>query len=366
MLGLVLLGACGRIGFDHRDDATISGDADPTGDSGPVAPGILVTLSATGQCPAIAWSGDTIGVVWREGPFTGTANVVFEALDLTGAIVQGPLTLGAALDNVWCPAIAWTGNQFLVAIPYGAVNRQDIDIVTINSSGASALMNVVNDSGESVHPKLAVRGTQVVLTWFDQTGTNYNVLARPLSPIGVPTAAAFTVSGLTSANGLPMIAATATGFAVTFANNDGPHFRLLDSTGVPAGAELIVGTTTLANGPVPVASTGSDLLLAWGMLGTSPITTARVDSTGTLLAGPFAFSNSRANVAMIWTGAGAWLLFVDPFPRLAQLSADGQHLSEQLVVYATANYHPTLAWTGAQFIAATDATGGAFCKILAP
>lgn len=100
---LLLLLGCGRIGFEGPESTGIVDADDGTAlpdDAGQVPGAVQVTASSTGQCLMVAWSGSSIGAVWKEPVGSATADVVFARYDLAGTLVQGPLTLATGLENV--------------------------------------------------------------------------------------------------------------------------------------------------------------------------------------------------------------------------------------------------------------------------
>lgn len=102
---LILLTAC-RFHFDAInsaiDDDGGPGDGDfidPTGDATPIN-GTQVQLSPTGVCASAVWAGDRAGIVWREGAQTGSADVWFATVDVSGAYIEAPMMIASALQNV--------------------------------------------------------------------------------------------------------------------------------------------------------------------------------------------------------------------------------------------------------------------------
>lgn len=363
---LLLLLGCGRVGFEGTGSTDVIDAEDGTvlpDDAGQVPGTVQVTVSSTGQCPMVAWSGSSIGVVWKEPVGSATADVVFARYDLAGTLVQGPLTLATGLENVGCSAIAWAGDEFLIAVPHGALNRLDIDTVRVSDTGASAWTNAVSNSGDSERPKLAVRGTQVLLVWLDQQGGSYNVLGVPLSLDGVPTAPELAISGVSSSNGAPSVVVTGTGFAVTYNAGALVTLRELGPDGALAGPERSLPGSD-ANNEVAAVDAGSELMLAWAGFSSNVITTATVArATGTAVSGPSTFPvfNNARSYAMVARPGGAALAFIGSSTgtiklNLALLDAGGQLVSTHVVRGASTQSVPSLAFTGTHFITGVGAS----------
>jgi hypothetical protein len=365
-LVLLLLAACGRIGFAPLSDGGPGGgggDGPGTGGDGTQVMGTTVTLSLTGACPAVAWNGSELGVAWRDtGP-----QVHFSTYDASGARLTGPVVVGATLTNSSCPAIVWTGAQYLVAIPAGTLNRADLFIASIQNGTPSTPVNITNDSGDSTVPSLAYDGTNVLVGWLDQTGSKYTTMAMALSATGTPTSAEVTVSTLQSDNGPPTVFATASGYAMTWAATGGPRVRALDTSATPSGVESPLGGS--ATNAVPAAWTGSDVIAAWTMFAGTTISTARFSTAGAIASGPATFDGKRPYApALVWTGSGARVLYYETSGLVeywvAELDATGALVSQAPLANAGTMSASSLTWTGSQLVAAIDSTNGAYLHLL--
>lgn len=285
------------------------------------------------------------------------------------------MTIASALQNVDCPAVEWTGGQFLVAISYGQLNRRDIEVVTITGTNVGALQNVVTDSGDSRSPKLIANGATTVVTWQDAGGANTSVLRRPLSATGTPTAVTATLSGAVSTNSPPAITTFGTGFVVAWAATNGPHFRVLDGNGNATGVERVLsnGTSATTNDPLAVAalSAGTNVALAWCAFGGNEQNTAVSDATGTATGAVkmFAAPASRQPV-LAKSPAGFGLVYLETSGlvqlHLAVLDPTGQVVRDVPLSNATTSSRATLKWTGTHYLAAYDSNQGSFVKFIPP
>ncbi|MGE5181965.1 MAG: hypothetical protein ACM31C_07875 [Acidobacteriota bacterium] len=365
---LLVLTACGRIGFAPLGDGALAngdGNGGDGGGDGALAGGVVVPLSSSGSCPAVAWSGSQLGVAWIEG----TTGLEFAAYDATGTLIAGPLAVGSGLQNLACPAIAWTGGRFLVAAPSGSLNRREIVVATIAGGVASATTNATNDSGDSVDPSLASDGATAMLGWLDVTGTNYNAYAMALTTAGSPTSGEVRLSALQSDNTAPTISATAGGYAAVWNATGGPRVVGLDSGATPAGPENVIGGT--ANGIVASAWTGSDLIAAWATSAGDTLATARFATSGAVTSGPQTFAAMRSqSPALVWTGSAASLVYYETYGLvqywLAQLDGTGAFVSEVPLANAALSPTSSLVWTGTQLVAGVTTPAGALLHILPP
>jgi hypothetical protein len=370
VVSVLLLVGCGRFGFGTAIDGG-GDDANPPEDGdgdGPGANDIQVKVSVTGQCPSVAWSGTRIGVTWREGTNFGPGMVMFAALDPGGSVIQGPLIVRAS-DYMECPSIVWSGAQFLVAFAHGQINRRDIDVAIVNSSGLGAITNVVNDSGDSTAPQLAHTGGTVLVAWSDQQGTNYNANVRALTTTGVPTQPPLQISGLVSSNGPPRLTVTPGGFAAAWAGGNAIRLRMFNTSGTPTTNE--VANPSMASGGIPVVWNGSELIAAWSELGGNTIITARFSTTGAMTAGPYSFPEAAPDrMAMVETSTGAALLFAEMSSlvqfHLAYLAPTGEYISQEPMNNASTDSWASLVRADQRLIAGMDNGGGALVRVIEP
>jgi hypothetical protein len=346
-------------------DAVVVGDGvDPTGD-GAVVSGTEVMLSTTGTCASVAWSGARAGVVWREGMDPG--DIRYATVDTAGTIVDGPITIGSGLSNVGCPAIEWTGGQFLVAMASGSLNGRDVDVTAITGTSASVFVNVVTDSADSRSPTISFAAPNAIVEWQSAQGANFDVWMRPVNATGMPSAAGFIASGAASSNGPPDTVA-ATGERVAAWLGGSMRVRTVASIG-----EVAIPSFS-SSGPniSAVASRGSDLLLTYvaAVPGTI-LYVGRASTTGTVLAGPVAHGIAGIfNIDAAWTGSSLGVLYAENSglvqTHLAQFDADGALINDNPVVNATTTSALGIVWAGDRYIAAIESNTGVIVKMFAP
>ena len=345
-------------------DANAPDDSDPTGD-GAVVSGTQVTLSTTGTCAAVAWSGDRAGVVWREG--TDPGDIRYATVDTAGTILDGPITIGSALSNVGCPAIEWTGGQFLVAIASGGLNSRDVDVTAVTGTSASVFVNVVTDSADSHSPSIVYAAPNAIVAWQSQQGANYDVWIRSVSATGMPSAVGFIASGAASSNGAPDTVAANGEMLATWLGGGSMRMRTLSS------GELAMSTLSSAGPNISAAaSRATDVLLTY--VAATPGTTvyvARVSTSGSVLAGPTPYAAAGVfNVDAVWTGSALGVLYAENSglvqTHLAQFDADGVLINDSAVVSATTTSQVSLAWAGDRYFAAVDSNMGVVVKMFAP
>jgi hypothetical protein len=376
-LAVALLGLCGcRLNFGIvADDADANRDGDAIVEDSTVVAGVEANVSTTGNtCVDVAWSGIYAGVIWREGTQTGAASIMFAGVSPAGAIANGPYTVMSASTGVFCPSIAWTGTNFLIAVPYGSTQR-DIDVWTATQSFPVARGNVVNNAQDTFGPRLVERGGTVLLAWRDLSGaSNFDISSRTLDPAGAGITGPVPLSNDVAQNNTPSAIATTTGFAVAWGTSAGPHLRVLDGSGAATGLERQLSSGGSVTGGMGIVERpDGTFVLGWSASGGNEVTIARADATATTLDGPFSIAAPAAREPTMVYAASAdriGLAYLESSGlvqiHLAFLSTTGQLISEVAVANATTSSEYALAWSGSQFIAAYTNNAGVFVKFISP
>lgn len=368
VVGLVCLTAC-RFGFDtiaagDATNGTGDGLGDGFSDDGAVVGGAERMLSTTGDCGAVAWSGDRAAVVWREA-----ANVRYATVDPTASILDGPITLASNLTNLDCPAIAWTGAKFFVTIPYGGSAR-DIDATTVTGATSTAFVNIVTDSADSRSSSIAVQGTDVAVAWQSLRGNNVDVVVKRTAPDGSSTYNALVASS--SVSSAPATVFDGTGFRAFWVAANQLHANQLALATTTLVGEQILSTLGAANGRPAAASDGASVRLAWtDSLTNTHLVAAHVSSTGAVLAGPTSIAAAQAqSPAAVWTGSRLGVAYLETAGlvqvHLSQFAADTSFINDAALANATTTTLPSIAWTGDHYVAAFQTTGGVLVKFVAP
>jgi len=351
---LLVLAACGRIGFGAGGGGGGNGDG-ATGD-GPDAHDIVVSLSATGDCPSIAWNGSQLGIAWRD-----VDAVWFAIVDANAATVRTPAPIINALQNLGCPTVTWTGTTFVVAYSSGALGKGDIDIASIQDATVT-MNNVARDSGDSQNPRLCGDGTGALVAWLDRTGSNYNVFVRAIDGSGVPIGTVQTPSNNDGSS--PDAAFTGTTFAVAWSAGTLVNLRQVSPDGALASPTTSFAATEAVN-PVAVAWTGNDVVLSWRQFAPDGFFVARENLTGTLTLMPRPLDPQAVRArSIVWTGHGFAMLWVDMYSlveyNFALLDGGGAFLHQEKlsVPHPDTGSLTSLAWTGERYLTALNGLNG--------
>lgn len=313
---------------------------------------------AEGERPALAWTGDGFLLAWRD-----VAGVLVVRLDAAGRVDGEPLPLGDA--DAGAPSVAWGGGAGAVAWSDGMVR-----------------LAPVTADGEPAGPPLALGpGEAPRLAW---TGRGYGVAFRREGQLVVArldeTGAAVTDEVALGADVQPHPASltwTGDGFAATWTEPcrdcAAPHLALMlarvPEAGAVAEAPQVLDTGFVTGG-ASVAPSAEGFAVAWYTVNRGTVGAVRLQRFAAggdaLDAGPHDLALpqglSRPAPAAVWTGAGylvAWPHADGEAPaiHLAHLSDDGRRADDDRVLgmAATDPADPMLAAAGEGFVAAWSA-----------
>jgi len=147
---------------------------------------------ATSANPEIASSGSNVYVVWKEG-----TDIFFANSTDSGATFSTPVDLGdtggASSPN---PEISVDGTNVYVVWSQLVSGKGDVSFVKSSDSGTSfgAVVNLSNNSGDSLLPKIASSGGKVSVTWEDQTPGNREIFLRSSDTSGTSFGSAANIS----------------------------------------------------------------------------------------------------------------------------------------------------------------------------
>jgi hypothetical protein len=238
--------------------------------------GIPVSYSGGLQVePAVAVSGSTFLVVWRDFRNGNLTDIYGARLTATGAVLdQFGFPISTAADEQSDPAVASNGSGFVVAwrdFRNGA--NTDIYGSRVTTAGAVTDANgfvVSNAANVQAGPSLAAIGNDYLIAWEDsRTGTNWDVYAaRYNTGSGLVTPAGVPVSARTTEEVSPAVAANGTNFLVTWTDQRNPSYDIYGAR-VSAAASVLeangIAISTGADDQIAsaVAANGLGFLVVW-------------------------------------------------------------------------------------------------------
>lgn len=376
-----MLSACGGGGNDKPHDAGGDGmDASTvdTSDSGPdvadagsacvpVADHIFTDPAASGDLPALAWTGDGYGVVWHDGR-TGDSLLFFAQLDRDGVKIGSDRPI-AGTSGAEYPAIAWNGQVFGIsfvtssttptkahfarvaadgtlqgtvaeageagtAIPSIVWDGQTFALAYHSARGAARLeifmsrfdtagarvgaeVQVTNNGTDAFNPSIAWTGSRYGISFQDSRAGASEVFLALVDANGAKIGQETRLSTSNGA-GTSYIAASSTGFAVTYAGLQGPTLVRLDTDGSRARAE-----TPIRNTPAPIVWNGAQYGFASSGTAGGKVYLSTIDESAAAASTPVPVSDADHSgggaVALAWNGSGYGVAWVNAFDGMAAL-----------------------------------------------
>jgi len=128
--------------------------------------------------PQISSSGDNVYVTWNH---RNVDNDIFEIFitcsNDNGQTFSSPIKLSNDFINARFPEIASEGNNVFIGWSEGPSGFSDIFFATSHDNGQtfSSPINLSNNSGFSIGPRISSEGTNVYVVWEDQTPGNADI-----------------------------------------------------------------------------------------------------------------------------------------------------------------------------------------------
>jgi hypothetical protein len=311
--------------------------------------------------PRVVWNGTEYGVVWQDAR-SGHYEVYFARVGPDGerAGPEVPLTAGA--HDAVRPNILWTGSTYVVAWYGRRADTYEIEIATVDVSGAVVIgpVQVTTDASFSPvgtlqeAPRLAMGGERIGVAWVQGASARLATFDRDLATTGGVSIsdAAYTGLrhvGLTFAGGA-FLAATAIRAGAVYeirSTRHGPDAMALEASRLIVSGEGVGYYAELPAEPGPLAVVWDDF-----RSGTTDVWFRTLDDDG----GPTGVEHdlhppaTRAEVPeIVWAGDrfavayqdidGGGVIFVER-------ATDGRGLSSRRV---ERGYRPDVAWSGSRY-----------------
>jgi hypothetical protein len=268
-----------------------------------------VTAAADADFPALAWSGQILGMAFVTESTTPPM-VHFARLATDGALQGSVADVGQGTEH---PSIVWDGQTFALAYhsARGAA-MPEIFMSHFDASGArvGTELQLTNAGLQSVNPSIAWTGSRYGISFQDSRTPTTEIFLGLVDANGAEIGQEAQVSSSNGA-GTSYIAASSTGFAITYAGLTGPTLTRLDTAGIRTAADVPIKLT-----PAPIVWNGARYAFASsGTAGgevflqtideaaAAPSTAVRVSAPG---------SGTRPDeIALVWNGSGYGVTWTD-------------------------------------------------------
>ena len=127
--------------------------------------------------PQIAVSGNNVYVVWADRTPGINFDIFFAVSIDNGQTFSTPINLSNNTGSSTQPQIAASGNNVYVTWEDRTPGNPEIFFAVSIDNGQtfSTPINLSNNTGGSTEPQIAVSGTNVYVTWIDNTPGNFNI-----------------------------------------------------------------------------------------------------------------------------------------------------------------------------------------------
>jgi len=184
-------------------------------------------LSASGmfECtPVVAANGSDVYVVWVGWP--GSQGDIYFRKSTDGGTTWNPAKqLTANTGNSGWPNIAVNGSNVYVVYYDNSPGNYEIYLRKSTSSGVTwnAAQKITNTAGSSWYPDLAVSGSNLCLTWTDDTPGNFEIYYKKSANGGASWEAEQRLTDNAAESNYPAVAANNTKVYVAWQNIQGPY-----------------------------------------------------------------------------------------------------------------------------------------------
>ncbi|HEX8705149.1 MAG TPA: Ig-like domain-containing protein, partial [Myxococcaceae bacterium] len=307
----------------------------------------------TQTAPALASNGTDYLAVWADDR-AGDVDIYGARVSAAGAVLDSTgIAIGAAINSQQAPAVAFDGTNYFVVWSdgrrgggtdiYGARVSQAGAVLDANgvAVSASTAFNLLKDN-----PTLAFDGTNYLVIWEEQAGftASANLFATLVSPAGIPSGTAITVSTATGHQREPALDFDGTNYLAVwqdersgslpdiYAARISPAGNVLDGAGIP------VSTRAEAESNPALRFTGTQYFVVWEDSRNAPtgpdLFGARISTAGSVLdAGGLSIiltAAAQSRPVLSRLGAGMLLAWQDqrtaasqPDVYMTRLSATG-------------------------------------------
>jgi hypothetical protein len=154
----------------------------------------------------IAVSGANVYLVWRDDT-PGNDDILFRRSTDNGATWKVVVNLSNNAGDSFGPQIAVSGSNIYVVWYDNTPGALDVFSKRSTDNGATwkAVKNLSNNAGTSYSPRIAVSGSNVYVTWPDNTPGNYDVLLRRSTDNGATWKAVKNLTNNAGASSTPQI-----------------------------------------------------------------------------------------------------------------------------------------------------------------
>ena len=180
--------------------------------------------------PQIAVSGSNVYVTWQDSTTgSGIPDIFFAASNNNGTSFGAPINLSNNIGGSQFPQIATSGNNN-VYVTWVDDTPGNFDIFfavsTNNGTSFGTPINLSNNVGISFNPQIAGIGNNVYVTWEDNTPGNFDIFFEVSTNNGTSFGTPINISNNAGFSSNPQIAAIGSNVYVTWEDNTPGNFDI--------------------------------------------------------------------------------------------------------------------------------------------
>ena len=252
--------------------------------------------------PQIATSGNNVYVTWQDGPLFNR-DTFFAVSTNNGTSFGTPINLGNNTGGTFFPQIAATGNNVYVAWQNGTSGNRDIFFAASNNNGMSfGIINLSNNTGASQSPQIATSGSNVYVTWQDIFPGNSDIFFAVSNNNGTSFGTPINISNNTGGSFNPEFVAIGSNVYVTWTDNTPAGnfdilFAVSNNNGTSFSTPINLSNNTGDSGVSQIAVSGNNVYVTWfdDTPGNFDIFFAASNNNGTSFGTPINISNNTGD-----------------------------------------------------------------------
>lgn len=218
--------------------------------------------------PLIAVSGSNLHVIWRED-FTGNTEVYYKRSTDGGITWSSDINLTNTPGYSQCLALAVFGNNVYIAWQEASPSEIYYKRSTDNGTTWDTNTRLTYSSGESVYPKIAAAGPNTHLVWQDNRDGNAKIFYKHSTNNGLNWSDDICLTNGAASSYEPVIAVSGSNLHVTWFDNRDGNFEIFYKRSTDNGltwepdTQLTNTGNTCATGNPSIAVLSSNVHLTW-------------------------------------------------------------------------------------------------------
>lgn len=327
--------------------------------------------SASSDYVYAAWTGSRFGIAWQDKRDGNNGEIYFVSLDKQGKRMMGSdarVTHTSTFTNY--PALAWSGQSYGLVYSDGASGQTEVYLQRLSENGErlGSAEKVSDASGNSSWPDIVWTGQGYGIVWADQrSGPAEDLYFRLMNEDGSAASGEIRITSDPAKQQSPILKWNGTEFGLVWTDfRDGSrqvYFRRLSAAGGFVGPEVRV-TQTQSDASWPDLTWNGN---GWGVVwqddrdGDDEIYMARLQADGTKIGSDVRITNSSglsANPSIDWNGYQYGLSWQDerdsakhPSIYFAAVSAQGVKNGSDFKVSSGSGFsaYTTALWNGTTY-----------------